>query len=116
MTGHGRNGADAPTRRSRQAEFMTDESNGGSARKHGFRTTLSHVGRASKREHGFVNPPLLRGSTVLVPPVKERQELAARRGERVLTYGTGGSATHWALEDAIAAIEGGTRCYVVSTG
>jgi cystathionine beta-lyase len=95
---------------------MTDESNGGATRKHGFRTTLSHVGRASKREHGFVNPPLLRGSTVLVPTVKERQELAARRGERVLTYGTGGSATHWALEDAIAAIEGGTRCYIVSTG
>ena len=34
----------------------------------------------------------------------------------MLTYGTGGSATHWALEDAIAAIEGGTRCYIVSTG
>src|SRR3954462_14246208 len=90
---------------------MTDDS-----RKRGFRTTLSHVGRASKREHGFVNPPLLRGSTVLVPTVKERQDLAARRGERVLTYGTGGSATHWAPEDAIAAIEGGTRCYIVSTG
>jgi cystathionine beta-lyase len=85
-------------------------------RKLGLRTMLSHIGRATKREHGFVNPPLLRGSTVLVPTVKERQALAARRGERVLTYGTGGSATHWALEDAIAAIEGGTRCYVVSTG
>src|SRR6201992_1242969 len=82
----------------------------------GFRTTLSHVGRATKREHGFVNPPLLRGSTVLVPTVKMRQELAAKRGERVLTYGTGGSATHWALENTIAAIEGGTRCYIVSTG
>jgi cysteine-S-conjugate beta-lyase len=90
---------------------MTDET-----RKPGFRTTLSHVGRTTKREHGFVNPPLLRGSTVLVPTVKERQALQARRGERVLTYGTGGSATHWALEDAIAAIEGGTRCYIVSTG
>ena len=59
---------------------------------------------------------MLRGSTVLVPTVKERQALQARRGERVLTYGTGGSATHWALEDVIAAIEGGTRCYIVSTG
>ncbi|HVZ08671.1 cystathionine beta-lyase [Rhodopila sp.] len=92
---------------------MTTES---TTRKQGFRTTLSHVGRAGKRVHGFVNPPLLRGSTVLVPTVAERQALAARRGEQVLTYGTGGSATHWALEDAIAAIEGGTRCYIVSTG
>ncbi len=82
----------------------------------GLRTTLSHIGRGTKREHGFVNPPLLRGSTVLVPTVAERQALQARRGERVLTYGTGGSATHWALEDAIAAVEGGTRCYIVSTG
>lgn len=85
-------------------------------KKRGFRTTLSHVGRISKKQHGFVNPPLLRGSTVLVPTVAERKALAARRGEQVLTYGTGGSATHWALEDAIAAIEGGTRTYIVSTG
>jgi cysteine-S-conjugate beta-lyase len=34
-------------------------------KKRGFRTTLSHTGRAGKRIHGFVNPPLLRGSTVL---------------------------------------------------
>ncbi len=85
-------------------------------RKPGLRTLLSHVGRAGKRVHGFVNPPLLRGSTVLVPTVAERQALQAKRGEQVLTYGTGGSATHWALEDAIAAIEGGSRCYIVSTG
>ncbi len=85
-------------------------------KKHGFRTTLSHAGRKSKREHGFVNPPLLRGSTVLVPTVAERQALQARKGEQVLTYGTGGSTTHWALEEMMAAVEGGTRCYVVSTG
>jgi cysteine-S-conjugate beta-lyase len=85
-------------------------------RKPGLRTILSHVGRAGKRVHGFVNPPLMRGSTVLVPTVAERQALQARRSEQVLTYGTGGSATHWALEEAIAAIEGGTRCYIVSTG
>ena len=34
--------------------------------KRGFRTRLSHTGRAGKRVHGFVNPPLLRGSTVLI--------------------------------------------------
>ena len=72
-------------------------------KKYGFRTTMSHIARRPKTEHGFVNPPLLRGSTVLVPTVKERQAMQARRGERVLTYGLGGSETHWALEDAIAA-------------
>lgn len=85
-------------------------------KKRGFRTKLSHTGRAGKRIHGFVNPPLLRGSTVLYPTVAERKALAARRGERVLTYGLGGSETHWALEDVMAAVEGGTRCAVVCSG
>jgi cystathionine beta-lyase len=82
----------------------------------GFRTEMSHIARRPKTEHGFVNPPLWRGSTVLVPTVKQRQAMQARRGERVLTYGLGGSETHWALEDAIAAVEGGTRCYIVGSG
>ena len=82
----------------------------------GFHTKLSHVGRRTKHEHGFVNPPLLRGSTVLVPTVAQRKAMQAQRGAQVLTYGTGGSETHWALEAAIAEIEGGTRCYIVSTG
>jgi cystathionine beta-lyase len=84
--------------------------------KRGFRTRLSHTGRAGKRIHGFVNPPLLRGSTVLTPTVAERRALAAKRGERVLTYGLGGSETHWALEDVIAEVEGGTRCAIVCSG
>ena len=42
--------------------------------------------------------------------------MAARRGERVLTYGLGGSETHWALEDVIAEVEGGTRCAIVCSG
>ncbi|MDE2007787.1 MAG: cystathionine beta-lyase, partial [Rhodospirillales bacterium] len=82
----------------------------------GFRTRLSHGGRAGKRVHGFVNPPLLRGSTVLYPTMADRRALAAKRGERALTYGLGGSETHWALEDMIAAIEGGTRAYIVGSG
>jgi cystathionine beta-lyase len=82
----------------------------------GFRTRLSHVGRAGKRVHGFVNPPLLRGSTVLYPTMEERKAFAQRRSEQVLTYGLGGSETHWALEDAIAGIEGGTHCQIVGSG
>jgi cystathionine beta-lyase len=90
---------------------MTDTTKG-----QGFRTRLSHVGRAGKRVHGFVNPPLLRGSTVLYPTMADRKALAARRDEQVLGYGLGGSETHWALEDAIAGIEGGTRCQIVGSG
>ena len=82
----------------------------------GLRTKLSHLGRADKTQHGFVNPPLLRGSTVLYPTVVERKRIAGMRGQRVMSYGTAGSATHWALEDVIAEIEGGTHCTIVSTG
>ncbi|MDQ2802050.1 MAG: cystathionine beta-lyase [Pseudomonadota bacterium] len=83
---------------------------------HRFRTRLSHVGRAGKQVRGFVNPPLLRGSTVLYPTMAERRAMATHRSEQVLTYGLGGSETHWALEDAIAGIEGGTRCQIVGSG
>jgi cysteine-S-conjugate beta-lyase len=86
------------------------------ASKRGFQTRMSHTGRANKHQHGFVNPPLMRGSTVLYPTVADRKALAARRGERVLTYGLGGSQTHWALEDVIAEVEGGTRCAIVCSG
>ena len=82
----------------------------------GFHTRLSHTGRNDKTVHGFVNPPLLRGSTVLTPTIAERKRLAGMRGQRVLTYGLGGSATHWALEDVIAEVEGGTRCAIVCSG
>src|ERR1700679_855654 len=82
----------------------------------GFRTNLPHAGRGDKTQHGFVNPPLLRGSTVLVPTVAERKRLGGMRGQRVLTYGIGGSATHWALEDVIAEVEGGTHCAIVCSG
>jgi cystathionine beta-lyase len=82
----------------------------------GFHTKLSHTGRNDKTIHGFVNPPLLRGSTVLYPTVAERKRMGGMRGQRVLTYGLGGSATHWALEDVIAEVEGGTRCAIVCSG
>jgi cystathionine beta-lyase len=82
----------------------------------GFRTRLSHTGRPDKTNHGFVNPPLMRGSTVLYPTVAERKRMAGLRGQRVLTYGLGGSATHWALEDVIAEVEGGSRCAIVCSG
>jgi cystathionine beta-lyase len=81
-----------------------------------YATRLSHAGRAGKRVRGFVNPPLLRGSTVLIPSVAERTQSPRPALDQVSRYGTDGSATHFALEDVIAEIEGGTRCQIVSTG
>ena len=82
----------------------------------GLGTRLTHGGRAPTRAHGLVNPPVLRGSTVLYASMAERRRLASEGMEQALIYGTMGNPTHHALEDVVAEIEGGTRCQVVSTG
>ncbi|MBX6746978.1 MAG: cystathionine beta-lyase [Acetobacteraceae bacterium] len=82
----------------------------------GFATRMSHAGRAGTRVHGFVNPAVHRGSTVLYPNCEARREAAKHRFEQFMTYGTQGGPTHYALEDVIAEIEGGTRCLIVGTG
>ncbi len=79
-------------------------------------TRLSHAGRAGTKVHGFVNPPVHRGSTVLYEDMAQRRAYLKRRFDQALTYGTQGSATHHALEDVVAEIEGGTRCHIFSTG
>ncbi len=81
-----------------------------------FETRMSHAGRAGTRAYGFVNPPVHRGSTVLFPNVAARREAAAHRTEQVMTYGTQGGPTHYALEDVVAEIEGGSRALIVGTG
>ncbi|MDB5375429.1 MAG: cystathionine beta-lyase [Belnapia sp.] len=83
---------------------------------HGFATRLSHAGRAGTHVHGFVNPAVHRGSTVLFPNTAARREGAKHRFEQFMTYGTQGGPTHYAFEDVIAEIEGGTRCLIVGTG
>jgi cystathionine beta-lyase len=84
----------------------------------GFSTRLAHVGRADKRSGGFVNPAVHRGSTVLYPSMADRQRTQgkARALEQSLIYGLMGTPTHFALEDAIAEIEGGSRCQIVGSG
>jgi len=82
----------------------------------GFATRMTHLGRPGVRSHGFVNPPVHRGSTVLHPDCQSRRAFQKDRFNRVMTYGTAGGPTHYALEDVVAEIEGGTRCVLVGTG
>jgi cystathionine beta-lyase len=81
-----------------------------------FATRLSHLGRPGTKVHGFVNPPLHRGSTVLAPSTEARRENARHKFDQYLVYGLYGNATHHALENLLADIEGGNRCQVVSSG
>ena len=77
---------------------------------------LSHAGRAGTKTHGFVNPPVHRGSTVLYEDMAQRRAHMKRRFDQAMTYGLQGSPTHHALEDVIAAVEGGTRCQIYPSG
>jgi cystathionine beta-lyase len=84
--------------------------------KHGFGTRLVRMGRTHTDTQAFVNPPLERGSSVIFPTIAARDGVRQRPYDQVLTYGLKGSSTHFHLEDAIAEIEGGSRCQIVSTG
>ncbi len=79
-------------------------------------TALVQAGRAPVRQYGFVNPPLKRGSTVLHESVAAKKAVGQRGFEAVEIYGLMGNETHFALEAAIAEIEGGTRAQVTGSG
>ena len=105
----------APGNPEREDSLMPDDASKPHAG-HRFATRMSHAGRAGTHVHGFVNPAVHRGSTVLHPNSESRREFSKDRFNRVMTYGTQGGPTQYALEDVICEIEGGTRCVLVGTG
>jgi cysteine-S-conjugate beta-lyase len=64
-------------------------------------TVLVTAGRDTKAQKGFVNPPVVHGSTVLYPTA---EDLHAHRGE--FQYGRRGTPTTKALQEALMALEG----------
>jgi cystathionine beta-lyase len=62
-------------------------------------------------EHGIVNPPVYRASTILFPTMRALQERA-----QPYVYGRRGTPTSRALESAIAELEGGHDSRVCSSG
>ncbi len=64
-------------------------------------TELVTSGRDTKAQKGFVNPPIVRGSTVLYPTA---EDLHAHRSE--YQYGRHGTPTTRALQDALKTLEG----------
>ena len=80
-------------------------------RKQNDLTRLSHAGRDPSRQHGFVNTPIYRGSTILFPTVE-----ALEANAQDFTYGRLGTPTVRALEEAIAELEGGHRTLLAPSG
>jgi cysteine-S-conjugate beta-lyase len=81
-------------------------------------TTIVHSGRHPEEHQGAVNPPVFHTSTVLSRSVEEH-----RRKRRdwlqdlpVTYYGRCGTPTTHALQEAIAALEGGYRTLVYPSG
>src|SRR5205823_695581 len=64
-------------------------------------TRLVTAGRDTQAQKGFVNPPVVHGSTVLYPTA---EDLHAHRGE--FTYGRHGTPTTRALQETFMALEG----------
>jgi cysteine-S-conjugate beta-lyase len=64
-------------------------------------TALVTAGRDTEAQKGFVNPPVVHGSTVLYPTA---EDLHAHRGE--FQYGRRGTPTTKALQQALMALEG----------
>ncbi len=74
-------------------------------------TRLAHAGREPTRQHGFVNTPIYRGSTVLFPTLA-----CLEANDQDFTYGRLGTPTVKALEGAIAELEGGHRTLLTPSG
>lgn len=78
-------------------------------------TWLVHGGRDPKRQQGMVNPPVYHASTVLFGSVAELEAAAANPLAGVY-YGRYGTPTHFALEEAMARLEGGHGAVTTCSG
>lgn len=75
------------------------------------RTRIVLAGRDPADSYGFVNPPIVRGSTVIYPSM---DDFLARKARYM--YGTHGNPTLDALEAACNAMEGGAGVVVCPSG
>lgn len=85
-------------------------------------TRVVHAGRNPQEQGWMVNPPIYQTSTIVFPTLKDLHH--AERGYAdnnlvkpyELKYGRYGTQTNFALEKAIAEIEGGYNSFVTSSG
>src|SRR5262252_3502333 len=81
-------------------------------------TTIVHAGRHPEEHQGAVNPPVFHTSTVLSQSVEEhrRRRKEWLEDQPVTFYGRFGTPTTHALEEALAALEGGHRTVLFPSG
>ena len=79
-------------------------------------TQLIHAGRSRQYCGNVVNPPVVRGSTIVFDTFAELKHATVNRGNRVPFYGRRGTDTHFALQQAICELEGGAGCALYPCG
>jgi cystathionine beta-lyase len=77
-------------------------------------TLVTTLGRDPEQNDGIVNPPIQRASTILFPTMDAL--LSARPGPGVVNYGRYGTPTTFALEEAVATLEGAGGAVTVGSG
>jgi cystathionine beta-lyase len=75
-------------------------------------TLVTHAGLSPHDFHGFINPPVVRASTVLFPNV---DAMLGRTGHRY-SYGLTNTPTIEALADALTALDGGAGTVLLPSG
>lgn len=78
-------------------------------------TVLAHAGRDPKAHDGAVNTPVYHVSTVVFDNVDDLLS-TEKMPHGVMSYGRRGSPTTYALEDAVAALEGAEGCVLAPSG
>lgn len=80
-------------------------------RNFGAETVLTHAGSHPEEHHGFVNPPIYHGSTVVFPDVE-----TMRTGGQRYAYGRWGNPTTEALAEVVTALEGAEGTVLCPSG
>lgn len=79
-------------------------------------TRATTAGRRPHENHGVVNPPVYHASTILSPTLAAMREKSRTEDADATTYGVHGTPGTYAFEEAVAALEGGFRTRLASTG
>ena len=76
-------------------------------------TKITHIGREPHANHGIVNPPVYRASTILFPTL---ESMRASHPDKNVHYGRYGTPTTAALTGAIADLDGAAGAIAVGSG
>lgn len=79
-------------------------------------TKLIHAGRDNRVTQNSVNPVIQRASSLVFNSVADKKKATINRAKGGLFYGRRGTLTHFALQDLMCELEGGTGCYLYSCG